>query len=130
MPKSGYVYILASERNGTLYVGVTNDLVRRVQEHHAERNPGSFTARYDVKRLVYYEYLDDIRDAITREKRIKGWKRHWKLELIEGMNLHWRDLYADIAPASLTKDASDEQAEPFSEETSLIRDRSSENKAP
>lgn len=106
MPKPGYVYILASERNGTLYVGVTNDLVRRVQEHRAERNPDSFTARYDVKRLVYYEYHDDIRNAIRREKQLKGWKRQWKLELIEGMNLHWRDLYPDIAPASLTKDPS------------------------
>lgn len=100
MPKSGYVYILASERNGTLYVGVTNDLVRRVQEHRAERNPDSFTAQYDVKRLVYYEYHPDIRDAINREKRIKGWKRQWKLELIEGMNLHWRDLYPDVAPTA------------------------------
>lgn len=73
--------------------------MRRVQEHRAERNPDSFTARYDVKRLVYDEYHEDIRDAITREKRIKGWKRRWKLELIEGMNLHWRDLYRDIAPS-------------------------------
>ena len=95
MPKAGYVYILASER-----VGVTNDLVRRVQEHRRERNPESFTARYDVKRLVYYEHHDDIRDAIQREKRLKGWKRQWKLELIEGMNLHWRDLYPDIAPST------------------------------
>jgi putative endonuclease len=85
MPKVSYVYILASERNGTLYVGVTNDLVRRVQEHRRERTPESFTARYDVKRLVYYEHHDDIRDAIKREKRLKGWKRQWKLELIEGM---------------------------------------------
>jgi putative endonuclease len=101
MPKAGYVYILASERNGTLYVGVTNDLVRRVQEHRRERNPESFTARYDVKRLVYHEHHhDDIRDALKREKRLKGWKRQWKLELIEGMNLHWRDLYPDIAPST------------------------------
>lgn len=117
MPKPGYVYILASERNGTLYVGVTNDLVRRVQEHRQERDPNSFTARYDVKRLVYYEYHDDIRDAIKHEKRIKGWKRQWKLELIEGMNLHWRDLYDDVAPSSLTKDASNEQAESASNES-------------
>lgn len=95
MSKSGYAYILASERNGTLYVGVTNDLVRRVQEHRRERNPDSFTARYEVKRLVYYEY----RDAITREKRIKEWKRRWKLELIEAMTLHWRDLYRDTTPS-------------------------------
>jgi len=99
MPNSGYVYILASQRNGTLYFGVTNDLVRRVQEHRREVDPKSFTARYDVKRLVYYEYHSDIHDAIKREKRIKGWKRQWKLELIEGMNLHWRDLYPDIAPS-------------------------------
>ena len=100
MPKPGYVYILASERNGTLYIGVTNDLVRCVQEHRRERNPGSFTARYDVKRLVYYEHHDDIRDAIQRENRLKGWRRQWKLELVEGMNLHWRDLYPDIAPST------------------------------
>ena len=105
MPKSGYVYILASERNGTLYVGVTNDLVRRVQEHRQEVDPGSFTARYDVKRLVYYEYHPDIRDAIKRENRVKGWKRQWKLELIEGMNLHWRDLYPDVAPSGRQTDA-------------------------
>jgi putative endonuclease len=98
MSKPGYVYILASERNGTLYVGVTNDLVRRVQEHREEVDPDCFTARYDVKRLVYYEHHDYIRDAIKREKQLKWWKRQWKLELIEGMNLHWRDLYSDIDP--------------------------------
>ena len=111
MPNAGYVYILASERNGTLYVGVTNDLVLRVQEHRQERNPDSFTARYDVKRLVYYEHHDDIRDAIKREKRLKGWKRQWKLELIEGVNLHWRDLYPDIAPSEDGGSGSDRIAE-------------------
>lgn len=72
MSKPGYVYILASERSGTSHVGVTNDFVRRVQEHRREVNPDHFTARYDVKRLVYYEHHDDIRDAIQREKQLKG----------------------------------------------------------
>mgnify|MGYP001945414056 CR=1 FL=1 len=95
MPKRGYVYILASRRNGTLYTGVTSDPVRRVWEHKNEKIEG-FTKRYGVHRLVYYEAHEDIRDAIRREKRIKKWNRPWKLELIEKVNPEWRDLYDEL----------------------------------
>jgi putative endonuclease len=91
----GYVYILASRRNGTLYVGVTSDLVRRVWEHREGVVPG-FTKRYGVKTLVYCEALDSIEEAIRREKQIKAWKRAWKLRAIEVANPDWRDLYEDI----------------------------------
>jgi len=92
----GYVYILASKRNGTLYTGVTSDLVRRVQEHREGKVAG-FSKRHDVKCLVYYEAFDAITDAIAREKAIKKWRRAWKLELIEESNPDWRDLWNDIA---------------------------------
>ena len=92
MAKSYFVYILASRRNGTLYIGVTNDLVRRVWEHREGSVPG-FTKTYDVKMLVYYEKFARIGDAIHRETRLKKWKRKWKLDLIEGMNPDWDDLY-------------------------------------
>jgi putative endonuclease len=91
MPKTYYVYILASKRNGTLYIGVTNDLVRRVWEHREELVPG-FTKKYDVKMLVYYEIFERIEDAIHRETRLKKYKREWKSNLIEGKNADWRDL--------------------------------------
>ena len=87
-----YVYILASDRNGTLYVGVTSDLSRRVWEHKEELTPG-FTSKYGVVRLVWYEVYPDISDAITREKRLKRWRRAWKLRLIEESNPQWLDLY-------------------------------------
>jgi putative endonuclease len=91
----GYVYILASDRNGTLYIGVTNDLVRRVSEHREEAAEG-FTRRYGVKRLVHYEQFDDIRTAIQREKSLKRWSRAWKIELIEQANPEWDGLYPTI----------------------------------
>ncbi|MFZ5790472.1 MAG: GIY-YIG nuclease family protein [Pseudomonadota bacterium] len=91
-----YVYILASRRNGTLYVGVTNDLVRRVYEHREGATEG-FTTRYDVKALVHFEQFDDPRLAIQREKNIKKWPRAWKIDLIEKSNPAWRDLYDEIA---------------------------------
>lgn len=90
-----FVYILASQRNGTLYVGVTSDLVRRVQEHREGLVPG-FTKRYAVKLLVYFEAHRDINEAILREKRIKRWRRKWKLELIEVQNPQWHDLWIDL----------------------------------
>ncbi len=90
-----WVYILASRRNGTLYVGVTNDLIRRVQEHREGLVPG-FTRKYGVKLLVYFEVHHDINVAILREKRIKRWHRKWKLELIEAHNPQWRDLWLDL----------------------------------
>lgn len=90
-----YVYILASKRNGTLYIGVTSNLIKRVYEHKNNLVEG-FTKRYQVHHLVYYEIYEDVRDAILREKRMKKWNRRWKIELIEKMNPEWKDLYAEI----------------------------------
>jgi putative endonuclease len=95
---SYYVYILASQRNGTLYIGVTNDIIRRVYEHRSKVVPG-FTKRYGVMSLVYFEVYDDIENAIRREKRLKKWNRAWKLRLIEEKNPNWTDLYPSIAGA-------------------------------
>jgi putative endonuclease len=92
---SGWLYILASKPGGTLYVGVTNNLVRRVFEHREGLIDG-FTKRNGVKRLVYYEQHDTVPWAIQREKNIKHWPSEWKIDLIVGMNPQWRDLYADI----------------------------------
>jgi len=91
-----YVYILAGRRNGTLYTGVTNNLARRVEEHRSGAVPG-FTQDYGVHRLVYFEQHDDAREALTREKQIKRWRRVWKLRLIESVNPSWRDLAAEVA---------------------------------
>ena len=90
-----WVYILASKPGGTLYVGVANDLVRRVYEHREALAPG-FTKKYGVKRLVYYEQHDTALGAIQREKNIKHWSREWKIDLILSMNPEWRDLYEEI----------------------------------
>jgi putative endonuclease len=89
----GYVYILASKRHGTLYIGVTSDLPRRIAEHRDGEIAG-FTKRYGVTRLVYVEPHDDIRNAIVREKQMKEWKRDWKITLIERDNPDWSDLSA------------------------------------
>jgi putative endonuclease len=91
-----FVYIMASRRNGTLYVGVTNDLVRRAAEHRNGAVPG-FTKRYAVHRLVYFEAHDAIESAIIREKRLKRWRREWKRGLIEQRNPGWRDPFDEIA---------------------------------
>jgi len=96
MPKSkgGFVYILASKPNGTLYIGVTNDIVRRIREHR--NGEGSdFVEEYDVTRLVHLEHFDDIEEAIRREKQLKDWKRNWKLDLIREYNPTWEDLYEE-----------------------------------
>ncbi|UCG62292.1 MAG: GIY-YIG nuclease family protein [Candidatus Zixiibacteriota bacterium] len=93
--KTAFVYILASKKNGTLYTGVTSDLVKRVANHKMRETEG-FSSKYEVYILVYYECHDDLREAIMREKRIKRWRRSWKLELIEKSNPNWRDLYDDI----------------------------------
>jgi putative endonuclease len=93
--KSPCVYILASERNGTIYVGVTSDVVRRAWEHKTDAMEG-FTRKYGVHMLVYYEQHSTMPDAILREKQLKRWKRVWKMELIERFNPTWRDLYEDI----------------------------------
>jgi putative endonuclease len=90
-----YVYLLASSKHGTLYVGVTNDLVRRVHEHKAKIVPG-FTSRYNVTRLVWFECYDDPTNAIAREKDIKKWRRDWKTRLIEEENPDWSDLCSFI----------------------------------
>ena len=90
-----YVYILASQKNGTLYVGVTHDLKKRTYEHKNHLIDG-FTNKYNVKFLIYFEIFNDINEAILREKRIKKWKRKWKLELIEKNNPQWKDLYEEI----------------------------------
>ena len=92
---SYFVYLLASKRNGTLYVGVTNDLARRTGEHKEKAIPG-FTRRYDVDILVWFETFNDINDAIAREKQIKGWNRVWKIRLIEKNNPVWNDLTHSI----------------------------------
>jgi putative endonuclease len=93
--KQYYVYILASKRNGTLYIGVTNDIVRRVCEHKNKLIEG-FTKKYSVNILVHYEIFGDIRLAIVREKRLKAWKREWKIKLIEEQNPEWKDLYNQL----------------------------------
>jgi putative endonuclease len=90
-----YVYILASRRDGAIYVGVTNDLVRRVYEHRTKAVPG-FTSKYDITRLVWFEIYDDPISAISREKELKKWKRAWKIQLIEVQNPGWEDLYESI----------------------------------
>jgi putative endonuclease len=90
-----YVYILASRKDGATYVGVTNDIVRRIYEHRSKVVP-SFTSRYNITRLVWFEIYDDPVSAISREKEIKKWKRAWKIQLIEGQNPQWNDLYESI----------------------------------
>jgi len=92
----GYVYIMASKRHGTLYIGVTSNLVQRVWQHREGVLPG-FTTAYDVKLLVHYEHFGDIQDAIQREKNLKHWVRRWKISLIEESNPHWADLWPSIA---------------------------------
>jgi putative endonuclease len=90
--KAFYVYILASKARGTLYVGVTSNLERRYFEHSTEQHAGSFTQKYKVKRLVYFEMCDTAEQAITREKQFKNWRRQWKINLIESINPKWDDL--------------------------------------
>jgi putative endonuclease len=91
-----YVYLLASKKHGTLYLGRTNDIVRRVYEHRTKA-VGGFTARYNVDRLVWFEIYEDATTAITREKELKKWRRDWKIRLIEEQNPEWVDLYPGIS---------------------------------
>lgn len=95
MMKEPAVYILASGRNGTLYTGVTSDLIKRIWQHRNDFVEG-FTSKYKVHQLVYYEMHDSIESAIIREKQIKKWRRQWKLRLIEQHNSAWKDLWEDI----------------------------------
>jgi putative endonuclease len=92
---SYYVYILASRKDGTIYVGITNDIVRRIYEHRTKVVPG-FTSTYNITRLVWFEIYDDPISAISRERELKKWKRTWKIELIEARNPQWDDLYESI----------------------------------
>ena len=90
-----FVYIMASKRNGTLYIGVTSDLVKRVFEHKQGWGDG-FTKKYGIRDLVYFAHCTDITEAIIKEKQMKKWIRQWKIDLIEKENPEWRDLYVDI----------------------------------
>jgi putative endonuclease len=96
-----YVYILASQRNGTLYIGVTSDLIKRTYEHK-EGVVDGFTKKYKVRTLVYFEQHENAQSAITREKQMKEWKRQWKLELIEKDNPDWIDLYHEVTGSRLS----------------------------
>jgi len=88
-----YVYILSNQKNTTLYIGVTNDLERRIREHKTKTNPG-FTSRYNITKLVYFEEFSHVEEAIAREKQLKNWHREWKENLIKSVNHHWEDLSA------------------------------------
>jgi putative endonuclease len=88
-------YILGSQRNGTLYIGVTSNLVQRIWQHKTRQSEG-FTNQYHVHKLIYYEVFDDMYHAITREKQLKKWNRAWKIRLIESTNPYWRDLWEEI----------------------------------
>ncbi len=94
-PQGSYVYIITNKRNGTLYIGVTSDLLRRIWEHKEGVAEG-FSKKYDLKILVWYEVHDDINEAIRRETQMKKWERKWKLRIIEEMNPDWRDLYVTL----------------------------------
>jgi putative endonuclease len=93
--KQYYIYILSNKRNGTLYVGVTNNLVKRIYEHQNKLVDG-FSKEYGLNRLVYYEVVENIEEAIVREKRLKKWNREWKIDLIQKTNPNWEDLYSKI----------------------------------
>lgn len=108
MENQYYIYLLASKKNGTLYVGVTNNLLKRVWEHKQDLVDG-FTKRYKVHTLVYFEYCQDVQAALWREKRLKIWKRSWKIRLIQSMNPDWNDLYDSLLNGSLPKTCRDDK---------------------
>ena len=95
MYKDYWVYMMASQKNGTLYIGVTNNIARRAYEHKTKLSKG-FTAKYNVHILVWYEHYNDVNDAIMREKQLKRWERSWKIKLITEMNPEWSDLYEHL----------------------------------
>ena len=99
---AGYVYIMASRKNGTLYIGVTSNLIKRIHQHK-ESSIDGFTKKYNVHTLVWYEIHDDIRVAIRREKQLKKWRRAWKIRLIEENNSQWHDLYPEISGSPPTR---------------------------
>lgn len=93
--KAGYVYILSNKPEGALYIGVTSDLIKRIYEHRTKAIKG-FSRKYHLHHLVYFEVLDEIADAIVREKQLKNWHRQWKVNLISDVNPYWRDLYPEL----------------------------------
>ena len=97
MQRGGFVYIMTNKNNTVLYTGVTNDLIRRFYEHKNKLNPKSFTARYNINKLVFYEGFHRIEDAITKEKQIKAGPRQKKIELINSINEEWKDLYEEVS---------------------------------
>jgi putative endonuclease len=105
-----YIYILASRKNGVLYIGVTNNLLRRVYEHKQNLVEG-FTRTYNVHKLVYFEQTDDIHAAIQREKQLKKWKREWKMRIIEEFNPEWKDLYYEYGGKEFDEAMSEPEAE-------------------
>lgn len=92
---SYYIYIMCDKPRWTTYIGVTNDLVRRVYEHK-EGITGGFTRKYNLRTLVYYEVYEEIEESIKREKQLKNWKRQWKLDMVDKINPEWKDLWLDI----------------------------------
>ena len=96
MNKKGFVYIMTNKKNGTLYIGVTSNIIKRVY-HHKNKLVDGFTKKYNLTKLVYYEVYETIDEAIKREKQLKNWKREWKINLIESVNPQWLDLYDSIA---------------------------------
>ena len=100
----GYVYIMTNKSNRVLYIGVTTDLVRRVAEHKSESG-SRFTIKYNCSKLVYYEVYDEIEDAINRETQLKGWRREWKIELVERLNPTWRDLGLNLCNNPVLRDS-------------------------
>ena len=127
MPRSPCVYLLASERNGTLYIGVTSNLTARVWQHRTHAVEG-FTAKYDVTRLVWFEQHETMESAILREKRLKKWRRAWKVELVESVNPSWRDLWPDIIGLEPTSSPRRESSSPRRESSSPRRESSSPRK--
>lgn len=99
----GFVYILSNSTHTAIYVGVTNNLLRRVDEHRRHVYPKSFTAKYQITRLVYFESFEDVRTAISREKQLKSWSRRKKNELIDDFNPKWRDLFPDVVESEVVE---------------------------
>ncbi|MCL1902339.1 MAG: GIY-YIG nuclease family protein [Alphaproteobacteria bacterium] len=96
MKDGGYVYIMANQKMGTIYIGSTSDLLKRVGQHKTKTFPDCFTAEYDLDKLVYYEFHESLEQMVKRERQMKEWQRNWKLKLIIQKNPEWRDLYDDV----------------------------------
>ncbi len=92
MSNTYYIYILSNSHNGTLYIGVTSDLKKRIYEHKNKSNQKSFTSKYNINKLIYYEHTTSIESALQREKQTKNWQRKWKLDLIESVNPTWKEI--------------------------------------